>query len=191
MSKKQTTNIKTNTKPVITKKTNFSTIDIKGLKNIMANYNIKDKDIEGSGKNGGITKADRIQAIKNYESENISQIGADTNKVFTSTKAKKTTKKEEMIEMDDFMVIFYPYSQSNKSLKCTYSMEKGNYASFFATIYEFFTQQLDQDEVNILMKRYPKLNHKGKNLNEVFGHTYSITGITEMSDKCYVINWSI
>lgn len=192
MSKKQA-NIKPKQPIPVTKKTtNFNTKDVKELKSIMFNYNIKDSDIEGSGKNGCVTKADRITAIRNYESDNGQQLNSSTNtEQFTSTKAKKTTKKEEMIEMDDFTIIFYPYSQSKSKLECTFSMEKGNYSSFFMTMASFFTTHLDESEVDMLLKKYPKLNKKGKNLNEVFGHTYTITGITEIRDKCYVLNWSI
>lgn len=95
-----------------------------------------------------------------------------------------------MAEQYEFTLIFTP--DKGHSLNFKYRIRKGDYATFYSIVNNFFTDELDEEYIDEINKVYPELQcktEKSYTLRDIFERDFIIDGVDEINSTTYRIVW--
>lgn len=152
----------------------FEKMEIKELKEELKSRNIKDSDINGSGKEGRILKLDRIEALKTYE-DNVDELCGDMNKMIISKKRSSdndneghTLKKVKSRSKESSPRVEIATTKNNNNCAQMLVLKVKLYYGFY----------LDKDAVSSLYPKSKKLNTL-QQIEHVYENIKHISGIRQ------------
>ncbi len=82
--------------------------------------------------------------------------------------------------MDTFKLKFI-YENRNPII-FTYRINKSDYETFYVIVQDFFNNELDEDELDIVFKVFPELKSHHDTLSKIFNKTFIVVGIKGIED---------
>ena len=86
------------------------------------------------------------------------------------------------------------FTYDKVTLKFKYKIAKEDYETFYFIISDFFTMELEEEQLTLVYNSYPDFKdrnvHIACNLKNIFERDFCVDGIQKINDYEYKISWS-